>query len=145
MAVFDWLTGRRSKTTSRPAPAMSTEEAIDAVTKLGQLMERHPLALLDTKRLPLPKPDMKAALKIAWRIAPSDELRRATEHAYLHLSSFQDGVGDEPIDPTLSAGATPEESRAILDPYVGRSAQVQAESGTLLTELTEFKLLMKPR
>ena len=50
--------------------------AFDVVAdQLGELMERYPSAIMDSKALPLAKPHMKAALKLAW-MALEDELNR---------------------------------------------------------------------
>jgi hypothetical protein len=74
------------------------------VGALGQLMEQHPTALLDTARLPAPKQKMKAVIKEVWRQEP--KLRGVLTQAYLHLSQFQDGIGDALLDCKISeAGA----------------------------------------
>lgn len=142
MTIFDWLTGGRPKAKSAIAREMTAEQAIDAVCKLGELMERNPLAILDIKRLPLSKAGMKTALKIAWQIAPNDDMRKAAEAGYLHLSQFQEGVGDTPIDPTLPPNCPPEEVPAILAPYLARSDQMKADADALMAEMAEFKRSM---
>jgi hypothetical protein len=63
---------------------------------LAELMERHPTALMGTSRLPAPKQTMKAVIKEVWRQEP--RLRPQLMQAYLHLSSFQDGIGDAVLD-----------------------------------------------
>ncbi len=68
----------------------------DPLTVLGNLMERYPTALLDTTRLAAPKRKMKDIIKQVWREKP--QLRGVLGHAYLHLSHFQDGIGDAVLD-----------------------------------------------
>jgi len=136
--MFDWLR-RRPKATSASRFQISADRAFDAVERLGELMVRHPTAILDTKQLPLPKDDMKAVLKLAWQITRDDNLRNHIEVAFVRLSNFQDGVGDQPIDCVLPPGCTPEQARSILDPYVARSERMKAEGEVLLAELREFK------
>jgi hypothetical protein len=46
---------------------------------------------------------MKTAIKEVWRRDPA--LRRQLGHAYLHLSHFQDGIGNEVLDCKLPGGA----------------------------------------
>lgn len=73
---------------------------------LGELMERHPTALMGTRRLPAPKQAMKTVIKEAWRQEP--RLRPQLMQAYLYLSHFQDGIGDAVLDsklPDLKKGA----------------------------------------
>lgn len=59
-------------------------------------MERHPTAFMGTSRLPAPKQTMKAVIKEVWRREP--RLRPHLMQAFLHLSSFQDGIGDAVFD-----------------------------------------------
>jgi hypothetical protein len=70
----------------------SQGSAADLLAALGRLMEEHPTALMGTTRLPAPKQEMKTAIKQAWLQEP--RLRGAFTAMYLHLSSFQDGIGD---------------------------------------------------
>ncbi|HVH76531.1 MAG TPA: hypothetical protein VM755_16565 [Stellaceae bacterium] len=66
---------------------------------LAEIMERHPTGLMGTSRLPAPKQIMKAVIKEVWPQEPG--LRPQLMQAYLHLSSFQDGIGDAVLDPKL--------------------------------------------
>jgi hypothetical protein len=135
----EWLRGRQAAPSTSAARGIATELARDAVAKLSELMERHPLAILDVSRLPLPKAEMKTALKLMWQIAPNEQLRNQMEVAYIHLASFQDGVGDVPLEPIVPPNSPPEKVAAILDPYILFAAQVQAETHALSQELRQFK------
>lgn len=84
-----------------PPPAEPNTELIGA---LGELMERYPTALLDTARLPASKQKMKDVIKEVWREQP--KLRGVLTQAYLHLSQFQDGIGDAVLDCKLPAPAS---------------------------------------
>jgi hypothetical protein len=68
----------------------------EAISRLGELMEQYPGAILDSAMLPLPKPKMKALIKAAW-IESDDRFRDGLELAYVYLSNFQDGVGPKPV------------------------------------------------
>ncbi len=68
-------------------------------------MERYPTALLDAARLPAPKQKMKTVIKEVWRQEP--KLRGVLTQAYLHLSQFQDGIGDAILDCKLTDEMSP--------------------------------------
>src|SRR5260370_18715761 len=102
-------------------------------------MERYPTAILDTSKLPLPKADMKCLSTGAWLTQTDGKIRNFLEIAYVHLSQFQDGVGDKPIDCTLPAGPDPAKTTAILAPYRRFSGAVTKEAETLRAEFEEFK------
>jgi hypothetical protein len=70
--------------------------AADLIGKLGDLMERYPVALMDSSRLPASKQTMKTVIEDVWRREPA--LRGQLAHAYLYLSHFQDGKGNEILD-----------------------------------------------
>lgn len=60
------------------------------------------------------------------------------ETAYLHLSRFQDGVGEAPIDLTQPADVDPGTVAEILGPLLERSKR-QDETQALAAEFAEFK------
>jgi hypothetical protein len=70
-------------------------------------MERYPTALLDAARLPATKQKMKTVIKEVWRQEP--KLRGVLSQAYLHLSQFQDGIGDAILDCKITAEMSPAE------------------------------------
>jgi hypothetical protein len=87
-------------TSPRPQPQLTNA---DLVEMLGELMERHPMALLGTTRLPAPKEKMKGALKQAYLEHPA--MQDFLHAGYLQLSQFQDGIGDRIIEPAIGDGA----------------------------------------
>lgn len=137
--MLEWLRGRQAAPSASAAPGVTRESAEDTVGKLSELMERHPLAILDISWLPLPKAEMKKALRLLWQIAPNEQLRNQMEVAYIHLSNFQEGVGDIPLEPIVPPNSPLEKVAAILDPYMLFAAQVQAETHALSQELQQFE------
>lgn len=79
-----------------PAPPQSQKSDAALLGALGGLMEQYPTALLDTGRLPASKQKMKVVIKEVWEREP--KLRGFLTQAYLHLSQFQDGIGDAVLD-----------------------------------------------
>jgi hypothetical protein len=57
------------------------DPAADLIGKLGELMERYPIALLDSARLPASKQTLKTVIKDVWRRQPA--LRGQLAYAYL--------------------------------------------------------------
>jgi hypothetical protein len=143
--MFGWLKNRPQTPNGTPVHGWIAKNAFNMALKLGDLMRKHPHAILDTARLPLPKPAMKLALRIAWKRAPNDETRRFAETAYLHLSNFQDGAGDRPIDATLGEDGDPRPAREILETWLPWAARSGTEAITLAAELKEFTRRQKPR
>jgi len=102
-------------------------------------MERYPSAIMDSKALPLAKPHMKAALKLAWMALEDEHQRAAIEVAYLNLANFQDGLGDKAVNIMLSADAYPGEVATTLGaalPWMNKSME---EMKSLKVELDAFK------
>ena len=109
------------------------------IEAFGVLMERYPTAILDTSKLPLPKANMRRVLMDAWLAQTDQKTRTFLEIAYVHLSQFQDGVGDKPIDCKLPSDVNPEKKMAILEPYLRFSSAVTEEAESLRAELEDFK------
>ena len=103
------------------------------------LMERYPTAILDISKLPLPKANMRRVLMDAWLAQTDQKTRTFLEIAYVHLSQFQDGVGDKPIDCKLPSDADSEKKMAVLEPYLRFSSAVTEEAESLRAELEDFK------
>jgi hypothetical protein len=109
------------------------------IEAFGALMERYPTAILDTSKLPLPKADMKHVFMDAWLALPDERLQSLLEIAYVHLSQFQEGVGDKPVDCKLPSDPDPDKVRAILEPYLRFSVAVTTEAESLRAEFEDFK------
>lgn len=121
----------------------NTKEIIDgamlALNRLGELIEKHPGCYIDECWLPLPKPDMKTALKILWVASRSNiEVRTTVEMAWSLLSFFQPGVGNTPIAPAISPGSSPEEVATRLGPYLQISKLWETEMQSNKIEFAEF-------
>jgi hypothetical protein len=67
------------------------------ISKLGALMETWPGEFVDASLLPLPKDELKVALREVWRVVPDQRMKQSIEVSYLHLRHFQDGVGPAPV------------------------------------------------
>jgi hypothetical protein len=134
--------------------ALSTKSADEANAKrieaiigtvvpaYGEIIEKWPLVIFPTSRLPLSKDEMKTALRLAWRIRKEPHLREFVELAYVHLCQFRDDIA-APIDPTLRKGATPQEATAILDPFLSIADKVETERAQLGDEFREYKAFMQ--
>jgi hypothetical protein len=119
-------------------------EAIIAsvVPAYGEIIEKWPLIIFPASRLPLPKGEMKTALRLAWRIRKEPKLRESIEIAFVHLCQFREDVST-PIDPTVPKDATPQQAVAILDPFLTIAKQVEAERAKLAVEFAEYRAFME--
>lgn len=137
--MFGW-----SKKPSAPSATdnarAAVQAAVDAAMKLGGILEDNAgLLVMDSRMLPLPKPQMKTALQIAWKVAGDRQLRDAIEACYLGLSNFQDGVGAKPIDMDISTAddmATTAKKFETIMPWMNRTTD---EMQHLKIELDAFK------
>jgi hypothetical protein len=93
------FTSRDLAAAGRVSAQSASKTPVGLLGALGELMERYPTALLDSSRLPAPKQVLKTVIKNAWKREPS--LRNQLECAYVHLSHFQDGIGDAVLDCNL--------------------------------------------
>ena len=75
----------------------------------------------------------------AWLVQTDEKMRTFLEIAYVHLSQFQDGVGDSPLDCKVPSNADPKKKMAVLKPYMRFSSAVTEEAETLRMEFGEFK------
>jgi hypothetical protein len=135
--MFDWL--RRLVGGSQATEGdtnLRTEE--HAINDYGAIIADAPLTIFPASRLPLPKQDMKAALKRAWSGIDDPHIRDVIEVGYIHLAHFRSEVSD-PIDPTLAGPPDPARAMAILGPYREISGAMNAESAELLAEFRQFK------
>jgi hypothetical protein len=136
--MFGWLKDKAQAPGTAAIQSWIAKNAFNMTLKLGDLMRAHPHAILDTSRLPLPKPAMKLALKMTWKRAPNDETRRFAETAFLHLSNFQDGAGDQPIDSRLGEEGDTRPASEILETWLPWAARSGTEVIALADEFKEF-------
>lgn len=127
----------------RQVSTNNAKEIIDgamlALNRLGELVEKHPDGYMDERWLPLPKSDMKTALKILWVASRHDiEARNNIEMGWSLLSFFQPNVGDTPITPTISPGSSPEDVVTRLGPYLLISKLWETETQANKIEFAEF-------
>jgi hypothetical protein len=121
----------RYTTTSKTA----AQSDADLLGALGELMEQYPTALLDATRLPASKQKMKEVIREVWREQP--KMRGALTQAYLHLSQFQDGIGDAVVlDCKLPEQMTPAE---LLGPEGENFRQWTVWSKVSLAEMEILK------
>ncbi len=121
----------------------STTEPLDAIGRLGELMENYPLHVLDISLLPMPKRQLKTALKEFWRAA-SPPQRQALEVGYISLANFQDGVGPKPISLALSFDdPTSSEAMSQLDATIAWMKRTSEERMVLFEEFVTFKQAVK--
>jgi hypothetical protein len=85
--MYTRLDGRRPQATkdaldqtSSASLELSADRASDAVTRLIDLIEIRPLAMMDSTQLPLPREDMKAALKFIWRTTSDRKMCDRSRH-----------------------------------------------------------------
>jgi len=82
---------------------------------------------------------MKAALKIAWKLADNDKEREWLKVGWILLSQFQKGVGETPIDCKLSPGLLPsDEEVSRLDRFLQFAKIAEAETEKNRAEMLEF-------
>ena len=124
---------------AREVAATSATNPWEALPRLRDLMQRHPFAICDAATLPLPKPEMKIALKVAWDLAASEPQRAEIEAGFLYLSQFQDGIGAEPVNGDFPAIADPAASAALVNRWVPWSVLCQEDKWSLWVELIAFK------
>lgn len=115
-----------------PAPPQPQTSDADLLGAFGRLMELYPTALLDTARLPAPKQKMKAVIKEVWRREP--KLRRVLSQAYLHLSQFQDGIGDAVLDCKTSEAGIAAATSHDLDALRQEAIEMSGSKGENLRQ-----------
>lgn len=64
-----------------------------------EILKKSPIAFVDEGNLPMSKPYIKEALRIAWREAPNDD-RERLRNLWINLKYFQAGVGNVPLSAT---------------------------------------------
>ncbi len=128
----------------KPKPVeKATPPSLGAVIETyGALLETYPSSILDSSKLPVPKPQMKALLKTAYRETRNEEMRRHLGNGFMFLAMFQDGVGPTPIDiklPENRGQSNVHADMAILKNLMPWQEKVSSEMDRLLAEWTSFK------
>ena len=114
----------------------------EVMSVYGGLIEKYPLAIIDSSMLPITKTKMKALLKVLYARAGSAEEENLYETGFMFLSKFQDGVGAVPIDGKLINGDIMENlpsNMAVLDKWMSWEKLSLAEMEILTTEWKRFK------
>jgi hypothetical protein len=114
----------------------------DVMSAYGELVEKYPLAILDTSMLPIPKAKMKIVLKALYAKASNLEQKNLFETGFVFLSKFQEGVGATPISGELMHGDTAANlsaNMATLDKWMPLEKKSITEMEILLAEWKRFK------
>jgi hypothetical protein len=127
--IFGWSKKRRDRETG----IAFVKAAPEILAAYGGLVAKHAAAYMDEKWLPVKKPVMKAALKVGWEMAKTDEQREWIKVGWTLLSSFQSEIGDNPVDGKIPPNASPDDVLAVLEPFirVAKLAEAEAESDRL--------------
>lgn len=131
--------GKANRSGEDESVATEATSPWEVLPRLRDLMQRFPFAICDVSFLPLSKPDMKIALKLAWDLAASDRQRAAIEAGFLSLSQFQAGVGDQPIDGDFPPAADPVETAALVNAWMPWAERCETDKWNLWVELVQFK------
>lgn len=117
----------------------------EAVVQLGAIMEERAGEALPVDRLPLPKEEMKAALKAMWLWVDDDYIKGAIEAGYSHLAYFREEL-EQPVslqtdvtDVTDEDGEPDVEGIKRMQEQVGLFQTVNSEAMKLAAEFMSFK------
>lgn len=134
MNIFDFMRRKR-------APQLTLH---DVISRYGALLEKYPIAIVDTSMLPLPKKHMKVVLKGAFARESDPDKAKALETGFMLLCNFQEGVGAVPISgelpkPSDDVRADAAATVTILDRWMPWQKLAVAEADILLAEWRRFK------
>lgn len=151
-ALIGFLAAKKEHALTRPASKngnrhgeevpKTLEDYRQALGQLGEIMEEHPGVAFPADRLPLPKEEMKTALKQVWLVTEDDYFRRAIESGYSHLAFFhQDLKRPLPLTPDPNGdGFDMEWVKDILsEPQFQLFQTMNEEAIALAEEFTVFK------
>jgi hypothetical protein len=136
MAMFGWL---KRKTSERTGNDDLVEAVPTILSAYGELLTKHPSAIMDASWLPVSKKTMVEVFKIAWLNTKSNEARNWIEVGWALLPNFQDDVGDVPMSPETPKNLPLEEAIARLDRFVMWGKLVDAEGTIMQRDRDEFK------
>jgi hypothetical protein len=115
------------------------QTVFDILEAYGVLLEKHPLAICDVSMLPLSKLQMKMLFKAMCSRAKSPEQEQVLENSFWLLSNFQEGVGPNPLDESITKDASAEDKVTILDQWLSWENIAAAELQELMAEWKRFK------
>lgn len=116
-----------------------------AISKYICLVERHPTAILDSIRLPLPKDHIETILKSAWLAAQDQAERDFLETAYVRLAQFQENAGRVPIDGYVPPNADSCKTTMILKRYSEFCRRTGSDMDRRKAAFEEFKRRVSAR
>jgi hypothetical protein len=104
----------------------------------GELLQNiNTLSVYDISSLPVPKREMKEAIKLFYASTTSEELKKQSETAFMCLFCFQDGVGANPLEFNTDPASVGTEK------WLLRQNLRMAESEVLLAEWKGFRATKK--
>jgi hypothetical protein len=136
MAMFGWLKRKRSE---RTANDHLVEAVPTILSAYGELLTKHPTAIVDASWLPVSKKMMVEVFKIAWLSTSSSEARNWIEVGWAFLPNFQDGIGDVPITAEIPNDEPAEVTMARLGKYGLWAKLADAEGAIMQRDRDEFK------
>jgi hypothetical protein len=151
MSWFSNLLGPRTPAKNpRRSSELSFKEAVEIAAAYGDLAQSPDFPAIhtstaDTKMLPYPKSDIKAALRLVLEKLPAGKSRDSIEFIYCMLACFQDGVGPVNAGVSLAEIMSPVSSQAEAAQFAEKlqrqnkwDAVATAEYEVLLCDLGEI-------
>ena len=130
----------------RKAPTAPQGQSFADIPKIiqayGKVLEDSAGGFADVTALPLPKEQMKAALKLAWVVEDDGNRKEQLEASFMLLSDFREDIGPVPIRRELGpniAFFNSSESLAKVEALAELGSAALAESTELLAEFGAFK------
>ena len=134
--MFGWF---KRTTPERRSGSHLAEAVPQILIAYGDLLAKHPSAIMDTSWLPVDKRTMVQVFKIAWLGAMTDEARNSIEVGWALLPNFQEGVGETPITAALPEDQPVEETIAALEKFNLWGKLVVAEGNIMQRDRDAFK------
>lgn len=137
--------GRIASTLGKVRSEGLLDDCFAVVGAYGNIMEEHPGTVFPIGKLPLPKQQMKKALKIVWVAADEQSSKDAIEAGYSHLAYFREDVdrptlqGLEELKSILEAETLNIELTEEVSKKVSFFGTVNADALELALEFEEFK------
>lgn len=132
--MLGWIMNRMKGKEGIAAPKGATPDAKTALEIYSALITKYPNCIIDEKKLPLPREQMKALLLDACKNASTPGEQRAGGLGYVSLCYFQEGVGDTPLDDTVPDTAEAQAAKFTPD-YIARQKRVNVDLAALHKEI----------